>query len=107
MFQPAEIRKASVQYCKKLLTNRDPKPGFEEDLAWKRAVHEIRMEEDNTNDDEFSYEVFQESLKMLKNKEGNTNLFSRQGKHIMMHFTAYSRLFGKRKENRNLGGIHC
>ena len=52
------------------MTNRDPKPGFEEDIAWKRAVHEIRMEENITNDVEFSYDMFQDSLKMLKKKGG-------------------------------------
>ena len=65
-----EIREASLNYCVQLLTNRSPKPGFEEDVAIKDLIHETRMMEVIENDVEFSEELFEKSLKELqKNKQ--------------------------------------
>ena len=65
-----EIKKASVEYCKELLTNRPPKAEYEEDLAWKRKIHEIRMKEINDDEIEFSLDLFNETFTALKKKGG-------------------------------------
>jgi hypothetical protein len=38
-----KIKEASLKYCVDLLTNRDPREGFEEDLEMKNLIHEVRM----------------------------------------------------------------
>ena len=40
-----EIKKASLNYCKQLLTNKEPKEGFEIDVEIKNMLHQKRMEE--------------------------------------------------------------
>ena len=42
---PSQIRHASLSYCKKLLTNRKPAPGYEVDLEVKHVLHKLRMSE--------------------------------------------------------------
>ena len=34
----SEIKRVCVEYCKDLLTDREPKDDFKEDIAWKRKV---------------------------------------------------------------------
>ena len=63
-----KIKEASLSYCVDLLTNRSPKPGFEEDLRLTDLVHEARMEETAENDVEFSNEILENSLKELSKK---------------------------------------
>ena len=46
IFHPSGIKKASVQYCKNLLTNREPLEAFKKDLEWKERVHHVRMNEE-------------------------------------------------------------
>ena len=57
VFKPFEIVRVSAEYVKKLLTNRDPRDGFEEDILWKKRVHDVRMREHVDNDIEFSVEM--------------------------------------------------
>ena len=45
-----KIKEASLSYCVDLLTNRSPKPGFEEDLMLTDLIHEKRMREKVDND---------------------------------------------------------
>ena len=40
---PNEIKRVALDYCSDLLTNRQPKPGFEEDILAKEFIHTIRM----------------------------------------------------------------
>ena len=40
---PEEIKRVSLNYCKKLLTNRSPKPDYEESMKNKYKLHEDRM----------------------------------------------------------------
>ena len=40
-----EIKRVSLNYCSELLTNRSPKPGYEDILLWKSKMHELRMKE--------------------------------------------------------------
>ena len=50
MNTPEEIKRVSIDYCQDLLTNKAPRDDFIEDLDFKRAIHEIRMNEDVEND---------------------------------------------------------
>lgn len=63
-----EIKEASLSYCVDLLTNRSPKPGFEDDLRLIDLVHEARMNETVENDVQFSKVIFEDSLKELSKK---------------------------------------
>ena len=49
-----EIKRISLEYCVDLLTNRKPKPGYEEIIEKKKEIHEERMNEIIENDVEFS-----------------------------------------------------
>ena len=50
---PSEIKRVSIEYCQNLLTNRDPKEEFIEDLDLKKMIHNVRMEEDIEDDIQF------------------------------------------------------
>ena len=47
----AEIRQVSLNYCVKLLTNREPGLDFEPDIEMKRSVHRLRMQQIERFDD--------------------------------------------------------
>ena len=79
IFNPSEILQASADYCKMLLTNREPRKGFEEDLKWKRIVHNVRMKESVANDLEFSEEMFYNSFSILKKTKGEKYKFILKG----------------------------
>ena len=49
---PKKIRDTSVKYCKRLLTNREPKDEFKDDLNYKKKVHESIMENKRDDKDE-------------------------------------------------------
>ena len=70
-FNPKEILKICADYCVNLLKNREPSESFKEDVDMKRVIHNIRMKERIENDIEFSEEVFKETLKTFKKKNGN------------------------------------
>ena len=57
----SEIRKVSLQYCKTLLTNRNPKHQYEEDIRLKHLVHSVRMNEVIENDINFLSEEMLEN----------------------------------------------
>ena len=63
-----EIKEASLSYCVDLLTNRDPKPGFEDDMMLIGLVHEAGMRETVEEDVYFSSAIFENSLKELNKK---------------------------------------
>ena len=75
VYTPEEIKRVSIEYCQKLLTNREPKAEYKEDLELKKDIHRIRMEENIANDVEFSNELFQNSLNMLEKKTGSKYAF--------------------------------
>ena len=54
-----------------MLTNREPKAEYVDDLELKKLIHQVRMSEDIEDDIEFSQEIFKKSLDMLKKKSGN------------------------------------
>ena len=72
--EPAEIRKVSLEYCKKLLTNREPKGKYEEDIQLKVKVHEKRMKEIHNNDIIFSRKLFEKSWTALTTKKSLRNM---------------------------------
>ena len=74
-----DIKEAALSYCVDLLTNRSPKPGFEEDLMLTDLIHEKRMREKVDNDVEFSRTTFENSLKELKQKNKNKYEFILKG----------------------------
>ena len=75
-----EIKRVSLEYCKNLLKNRKPSSGFEEELALKQFVHEMRMKENICNDIEvLTLEMFEESYSLLKKKPGDKYKFIMNG----------------------------
>ena len=64
IFEPSKIKEVCVEYCKDLLTNREPNEDFVEDLQWKRRVHNTRMEERLESDVEYSEDMFRETLRI-------------------------------------------
>ena len=65
---PNEIKKITLKYCEELLTNRDPKEEYREDIQMKNAVHEYRMKEIVENDLQYSEEMFKKSLSIFEKK---------------------------------------
>ena len=75
-----EIKRVSLNYCKDLLTNRDPKPGFEDILLWKYNVHEERMIEYLPNEEpELSLSMFNAALRRLNTKHADKYAFILKG----------------------------
>ena len=69
---PDDIKRVSLQYCKDLLTNREPKEEFIEDVLLKELVHCARMSESIENDiEELSIERFNETFKKLTKRPGS------------------------------------
>ena len=66
-----EIKRISLKYCVDLLTNREPKEGFEEIIAMKRNVHKERMKEIIDEEIEFNRKFFDECLEVIKKKRNN------------------------------------
>ena len=88
VFQLKEIIRVSAEYLKDLLTNRDPKEEYREDVELKRQVHQVRMNETVENDIEFSTEMFEETFKLLKKKGGSKFdliLKARKSRHTALH----------------------
>ena len=80
--EPAEIKKVSLAYCVKLLTNREPKDKFKDDIELKKRVHEVRMEEIVKDDIELSQDMFENSLKAVKKKGKKYDFITKSGKSI-------------------------
>ena len=68
---PEEINQVSLNYCTVLLTNREPKDKFKDDVELKRVVYAKRMNEVIEEDIDFSTDIFEKSLKAIKQKKGN------------------------------------
>ena len=98
---PEEIKKVSLNYCTWLLKNREPKDKFKEDVDLKRKIHEKRMNEFIEEDIVFSEEMFEKSLKELKQKKPNKyNFILKSGKLLCLDCL---KLFGMKKQNQNNG----
>ena len=77
---PSDIKRVSLQYCQELLTNRNPKDGFEVDIEIKYQIHEARMMEKVDDDlDSITEQMFEETFQALKKKPGNKYEFIMNG----------------------------
>ena len=66
----------SLQYCVDLLTNREPKKGFEEVIRMKEVLHQERMDEIVEDDiDELPREAFNKALVTIRKKGENKYKF--------------------------------
>ena len=69
LFDAESIKAASLKYLKDLLTNRDPREGYENDLKVIKILHNKRMAEQNDeNNEELTKDDFKNMLKMLEKK---------------------------------------
>ena len=69
----------SVDYCKDLLTNRNPSEEFKDDIEWKKRVHEVRMKEEIKDDVEFNKEMFNKTFSTLKKSKKDKYKFILEG----------------------------
>ena len=70
--KPDEIKKASLNYCIKLLTNRRPKEEYRDIIEDLEKVHKERMNEKVEDDiEELPVETFVRIFNYLKSKPGN------------------------------------
>ena len=60
--------KISLKYCVDLLTNRKPKPEYEELIEQKKNIHKERMKEIVENAVEFTEAFFDDCLTILKKR---------------------------------------
>ena len=66
-----EIKQVTLNYCVKLLTNREPKEAYRETIEQLERDHEERMKEKVEEDlEELPFDVFMKILNDLKNKPG-------------------------------------
>ena len=71
VMSPKEIKEVSLNYCIKLLTNRDPMPNFKDQFSAKVSLHMVRMNEVINNDiDELTPIMFQEAIDVISKKNG-------------------------------------
>ena len=75
----SEIKKAALAYCVDLLENRKPKAGYEDEILIKDLIHDVRMEEKLEEDVEFSAEIFDNSLNILRKKNKDKYKFILHG----------------------------
>ena len=73
------IKKVSLKYCVDLLTNRKPKPEYEQFIEMKKEIHNERMAEVIENDVEFSETLYNDCLKILKKKNPKKYAFILKG----------------------------
>ena len=68
LYEPEQIKEASRKYLTKLLTNRKPNEGYENDIKVKEIIHDVRMKESIVDDEKFTDEDFKSLMKNLKTK---------------------------------------
>ena len=76
LFEPEEIKTASLKYFKELLTNREPSKGYEDDVMIKNILHRKRMVEEIENDvSTLTYTMFEDTLISLTREKKNKYKF--------------------------------
>ena len=70
-----EINKAALEYCIDLLNNRDPNDKYRKDIAFLNNIHEVRMKEENNENEEITIKMFDDSLNDLKKKKKDKYAF--------------------------------
>ena len=69
VFDVAEIKKKTLDYCVDLLTNRPPRDDYINDVESKNSIHDVRMLMRNADDEmEYSEDLFNEAIEKLKKK---------------------------------------
>ena len=69
IFEAKKIKSTSLNYLKNLLTNREPKEDYENDIKVIRMLHKKRMKEKNDIvEEKLSQEDFDSLIKILKKK---------------------------------------
>ena len=73
---PGKIKEVTLNYCKNLLTDRNPKPGYEEIHERKKALHSARMNEKIEDDLEtLNWSQFQAALRKVSMKHSEKYKF--------------------------------
>ena len=76
VFEPEEIKRVSLRYCVKLLTNRAPKEQYSQQFALKESLHWLRMQEVIENDiNELSLDMFNKTLRSVSRKKADKYKF--------------------------------
>ena len=76
---PEELKKASVDYLSKILTNRAPKEEYKQNLYILKQLHATRMSEEDTTEEELTEKDFQNMLKKMKKKKADKYKFTLNG----------------------------
>ena len=96
---PDSSRKASTEYLSKLLTNRDPKDGYQGGFEPLRLLHNLRMSEELENKDKLTYQDFENMLKKMKKKKAGKYKLILNG--VKSYIDALFCLFEKVWESEN------
>ena len=70
IFDPEEIKTATINYCANLLQNTEVDPDFEKEIYIENLVHYLRSKEDNPEDDCFDISDFLRREKKISGKTG-------------------------------------
>ena len=76
---PEELKRVSVAYLSNLLTNRDPKDEYKQNLQILKLLHEQRMTEECVDEEDLTEKDFKEMIKKLKKKKAEKYKFTLHG----------------------------
>ena len=76
---PEELKNASVKYLSNLLTNREPKEEYKQNLEIMKQLHVIRMSEEYRTDDKLIRKDFEDMIRKLKKKKAEKYKFTLNG----------------------------
>lgn len=93
------IKQVSLQYCKELLCNRVPRDGYGDIIEEKYKLHEIRMNENVTDDIVLTEVMFYEALQRLKYKHAQKYKFILKGGNALKNalFRLYKEIWESEK----------
>ena len=79
LYDPDQLKEASEDYLSNLLTNREPKVGYEQGLKTLRSLHEVRMSEEISNEEALTEQDYDIMLKKIKKKKAEKYKFTLNG----------------------------
>ena len=86
VMEPEEIKRVSLRYCVKLLTNREPKDQYVDIFRQKECLHWLRMKEYVSQDiDELTLDMFNNTLRSLARKKADKYKFIIKGGQSLMN----------------------
>ena len=98
---PEELKKASVDYLSKILTNRAPKEEYKQNLYILKQLHATRMSEEDTTEEELTEKDFQNMLKKMKKKKADKYKFTLIGEKAFKKLSFVSiKKYGQLKRNQ-------